>query len=117
MHSEKRNWPRVPLSVTVTYRVDGHDREGTYEVKSVNVSEGGIFIATELPLGLGTEVHLEFHLPNQSESIQASGRVVWCGRTETVGGAMVLGKGIQFTDCTERCRRHLADYVSQFRSS
>ncbi len=117
MHSERRSSPRVPVSVTVTYRVDGHEREGTYRVESVNVSEGGVFVATDVPLGLGTEVHLEFHLPNQSESIQASGRIVWYGRAETAGGGMVLGKGIQFTDCTERCRQHLATYVAQYQRS
>ncbi len=117
MHSENRNTPRVPLSVSVSYWVDGHEREGTYHVSSVNVSEGGIFIATDLPLGLGTEVHLEFHLPNLDEAIQASGRVVWCGRTETADAGTILGKGIQFMECTERCRRHLAAYVTQYHTS
>ncbi len=117
MSAEKRSAPRAPLSVSVTYWVDGHEREGVYQVEAVNVSEGGIFVATELPLGLGTEVHLEFHVPNQKDPLHALGKVVWCGTTNAEQTGVVSGKGIQFTECSEQCRQQLINYVAQYKET
>jgi uncharacterized protein (TIGR02266 family) len=97
--------------------VDGQKREGTYRVKALNVSEGGIFVATDLPLGIGTEVHLEFHVPNQRESFRALGKVVWSGATDTGETGEISGKAIQFTKSTEQCRQQLINYVAEYKKT
>ncbi len=113
MDSEKRKYLRVPLSVSVSYRVNHQTREEAYHVESVNIGEGGIFVKTDLPLGIGTDVELEFSLPNAPEPIRVCGKVVWSGGLETPGKGEVSGKGIRFTECKEHFRKLLTEYVQQ----
>jgi Tfp pilus assembly protein PilZ len=46
------------------------------EETCANVSNGGAFVATDLPIRKGCRLMLEFELPN-GESIEAIGKVVW----------------------------------------
>ena len=111
MRTEKRTSLRVPLSVNVAYWVNQQERKEAYQVESVNVGEGGIFIQTNLPLGIGTEVHLECTLPGGGEPIRLKGKVAWSGGITTTGERRVLGKGVEFTACDDRSREQLLNYI------
>jgi len=112
MGAEKRTSLRVPLSVNVAYWVNQQERKEAYQVESVNVGEGGIFIRTDLPLGIGTEVHLEFTLPGGGELIRLKGKVVWSGGITTTGEKTALGKGIEFMACDDASRQQLLNYIT-----
>lgn len=111
MGIEQRASKRIPLSVVVKYRVNSQERVGTYRVQSVNIGERGIFLKTDLPLGIGTEVQLEFTLPETNEKLRFKGKVVWSGSVKEDGKEPVAGKGINFTGCDDRCRRQLMEYI------
>ncbi|NOY54060.1 MAG: hypothetical protein GXP58_10670 [Deltaproteobacteria bacterium] len=111
MRIEKRTSLRLPLSIHVAYWVHQQERQEVYQVESVNIGAGGIFIRTELPLGIGTEVHLEFTLPGSREPIRIQGKVVWSGGISTKGADKIQGKGIEFTACDDRIRKQLLDYI------
>ncbi len=111
---EKRLSLRVPLSIIVTYWVRQQERKEVYEVEAVNIGEGGIFIKTDIPMGIGTEIQLEFSLPPGGiKPLRISGQVVWSGEAEK-GGKSVFGKGIRFTKCDEHCRKLLAEYIARY---
>ncbi len=114
MRTEKRTSLRVPLSVNVAYWVNQQERKEAYQVESVNIGEGGIFIQTDLPLGIGTEVHLEFTLPGGADPIRVTGKVAWSGGTTTTGERRVLGKGIEFMACDDQSRKQLLDYIEAY---
>jgi uncharacterized protein (TIGR02266 family) len=58
-----------------------------------NISEGGLFIATETALPVSTVISLEFCLPGNQEPVVVSGRVVW---TVSGGPEQSSGMGIEF---------------------
>ncbi len=116
MRIEKRTSLRVPLSVHVAYWVHQQEREEAYRVESINVGEGGIFIQTDLPLGIGTKVHLEFTLPDNGEPIRLEGKVAWSGGIRTPKGEKVWGKGIEFTTGDEQIRKQLLEYIEANRT-
>lgn len=113
MWSERRTSERTPLSVSVTYRVNQQERVEAYRVQTVNVSEDGIFLKTNLPLGIGTKVELEFKLPGHDETLRFYGEVVWSGTANSKEEKKMSGKGIKFTECDDRCRRQLTDYITK----
>lgn len=111
MEMGRRSSPRIPLAVSVAYWVQDQKREEAYVVEAVNVGEGGIFLKTDLPLGIGTEVHLEFSIPGSGQELQLMGKVVW-SKEEIVGEEKrVVGKGIRFTECDNLTRERLAEYM------
>ena len=112
MGAEKRKAERIPFTVNVTYRVADQERNDDYQVQSVNIGEGGIFLKTDLPLGIGTQVRFEFTLPGDDRLLQYQGEVVWAGSIDQKGEGRVTGKGIEFTACDEQCRRILSDYMA-----
>jgi type IV pilus assembly protein PilZ len=112
MGAEKRTSLRIPLSVNVTYRVGEQERAEAYRVCSVNIGEGGIFLETDLPLGIGTEVHLEFSLPGSTETLRFDGKVVWSGEAVDEAGGHALGKGIEFTECDDQCRAQIMQFIA-----
>jgi uncharacterized protein (TIGR02266 family) len=113
MGMEKRASLRIPLSVSVTYRVNGQERKESYRVESVNVGEGGIFLKTDLPLGIGTEIQLDFLLPECDDQCRVNGKVVWSGPIENEALSPVVGKGIQFTEDDEEFKKKLIRYIEK----
>jgi molecular chaperone DnaK len=65
---------------------------------SVNLSPGGIFIATEKPKGVGAIVYLQFALKDGSRLIEGLGQVA---RVVRPGGAEPAGMGVQFLNFDE----------------
>lgn len=69
-NADKRRYRRVDTGYPVTLFCQGE----TYRVKATNLSIGGVFIATKLPLQAGALVHLRLSLPDRT-SIQATAQV------------------------------------------
>ncbi len=113
-HGDKRKSNRVPFVLDVKYWVGTQERVDVYEVRAVNICEDGIFLKTDLPLALGTEVALEFSLPDNSFTMRVTGQVVWTGVTKDVHGNVLKGKGIWFTECSDECRLKLRNFVDAY---
>jgi uncharacterized protein (TIGR02266 family) len=68
--------------------------EGKKEVsRAHNISLGGLFIDSNLPLAVGTTVQLRFQLPTQPEPVEVAGDVRWVVKK---GGGDLSGIGIRF---------------------
>ena len=61
---------------------------------SENILEGGIFIATESPPNVGTEIEIEIPLPDGSQTVKVKGIVRW--HRKMANGAS-SGCGVQFS--------------------
>ncbi len=65
----------------------------------LNISRGGVYIQTDSPHPLGTEIDLEFALPGIEETIKAKGLVVWVHeRAKTSISSYQPGMGIKFKE-------------------
>lgn len=88
--ADNRRYRRLDLDLDLQIRTPG----GNTILRSVNISEGGMFIATEKPAPHGASLTIEARLPTSSGifPIAIDGRVVWTG-----GEKGVSGMGVRFT--------------------
>ncbi|MBI2068397.1 MAG: PilZ domain-containing protein [Deltaproteobacteria bacterium] len=107
--SEKRLFPRKKLRTRVVF--EDETGEGFIYFYSVDVSVGGVYFESDVPLKLGTKVFLSFLLGEGGPMIRSTGQVVRVER-ETGSGFLVLGVGIKFVDISEASRKLIDQYVS-----
>jgi uncharacterized protein (TIGR02266 family) len=84
-----RGLTRVPLETTVRVVCDGRDLSCTCR----NLSRGGMFVQTDLPLPPATEVALEFGLPDGHSVLEPTAQVIWSCEHEADAPC---GMGLQF---------------------
>jgi uncharacterized protein (TIGR02266 family) len=111
----RRRSSRVPIDMLVTYWVDIQDRTQSYKVKSLNLSEEGIFIIIDTPLALGTEVLLRFSLPRSGDTLTVRGEVKWM-RHQSAAEEGPAGKGIRFKDLAPESKRLLKEFIRNTKS-
>jgi uncharacterized protein (TIGR02266 family) len=103
----KRSTRRVPCNLSVSFR----DGETIYRSETLNISNGGILIATNHPLEIGTHIDLTLELPSTPKPITAVGKVAWIGRAPSADGASV-GVGIKFSSIAPSDLKLIVDYVN-----
>jgi CheY-like chemotaxis protein len=82
MVQEKRHSFRCPLLVAVT--VSSTSRL-EFVATSVNISEGGMALASSVPLQVGERVNLKLTLPDTGDTAKISSEVCWSDDTGRVG--------------------------------
>ena len=95
---EKRETTRVSIIAEVTYSVGG---VGVTK-RVTDLSEGGLFIETPVPVGVGTEMRVRFILDGQP--VSAEGRVIYT--------QPYVGMGIEFTGISDLGRLTICEYVA-----
>lgn len=103
----KRATRRVPCYV----RVIVQDGETIYESETLNISNGGILIATDHPLESGGKINLEFQLPNTEELIKAVGKVAWIGGAPA--GTRSTAVGVKFSEIDAEHLKLIVAYVNR----
>lgn len=108
--SINRREPRVPCSSDVTLNVAGQ----TFTGKAVDVSVGGIYIATMSCMQRDDHLSLSFTINGKRPplTISTEGRVAW----ENTGDAknklrLPSGFGVEFVGLDERIRNYLREYI------
>lgn len=104
--ANRRQYPRVSLNLLIQYRFDTLE-EFLCEY-AANISEGGIFIATEQPRDQGSMVYLQFALKDGTKLIEGLGKVAHV----TPASADPAGMGIEFVNFDEDSRDLIAAIVS-----
>jgi len=91
--SEKRIFPRKTLRTRVT--LEDEFGEGFIYFYTTDISLGGVFIESEIPLKVGTKIFLSFALPESEHLIRTTGEVV---RLEKLAPSYsgVSGMGIRY---------------------
>lgn len=99
---------RAPLAVKVRYTTpEGKHIEGL----TGGIGGGGLFIESSAPLAPGTELTVQFALPDRPwEQIKAKAKVAWA-RNKSERYVMFPGMGIQFTEIDEKSQGQLVELV------
>ena len=102
----KRAGLRIPVDFDVRCELRG---SSAIMGRAVNMSTGGIFIATAEPIGLEVKVNLEFLMPDTLNSIKVQGESVW-SRGHKGQTNLSQGTGIRFVGLAEPYLSLIRDY-------
>ncbi len=88
-----------------------------FESRASGIGGGGLFIESAAPLPIGTELAVEFELPDQpSDWLQAKGTVAWaCPKADQY--TFFPGMGVRFTDIAPDVRQRVMDLVSSVKKA
>jgi uncharacterized protein (TIGR02266 family) len=95
-HAKSRASVRVPLALNVCFESRGKVRE----CLMMNLSTGGIFIATESPLPIGTPFNVRIRVEKTAEEIELPGEVASVGVSANLAKEE-RGMGIRFVNLDE----------------
>ena len=109
-----RSYPRAPLAVKVRYTTP----EGKqFDSLTGGIGAGGLFIESSAPLAPGTELAVEFALPDRPwEKHKALAKVAWT-RNKPERHLLFPGMGVQFTNIDEKAREELVELVDALNRS
>ena len=109
-----RSHPRAPLAVKVRYTTP----EGRqFDSLTGGIGAGGLFIESSAPLAPGTELSVEFALPDRPwEKHKAKAKVAWT-RNKPERHLFFPGMGVQFTNIDEKARNELLRLVAALNRS
>ncbi|MDL1872286.1 TIGR02266 family protein [Deltaproteobacteria bacterium PRO3] len=108
---EKRLYPRRPIRTQVVF--ENEDSEGVLYFFSTDISAGGLFLESDIPVKLGTQVFLRFSLTPKARPIQATGEVVRVMRDQNEAGQGKVGIGIRFVYIHPLDRELIQDFINQ----
>jgi uncharacterized protein (TIGR02266 family) len=101
----------------VSMPVDCTTRHVFVSTQVCNISKGGLFIRSDHPLPLNTEVSLVLQLPGTGRSIRATGLVVWNYDMQKGTSHIVPGSGIRFIGLPPPDRAALESYLADLTPS
>jgi len=109
-----RAHPRAPLALKVRYTTP----EGKqFDSLTGGIGAGGLFIESSTPLAPGTELSVEFALPDRPwEKLTAKAKVAWT-RNRPERHLLFPGMGVQFTNIDEKARKELIELVEALNRS
>ncbi len=109
-----RAQPRAPLALKVRYTTP----EGKqFDSLTGGIGGGGLFIESGAPLGPGTELTVEFALPDRpTDKIKAKAKVAWT-RHKPERYLLFPGMGIQFMDLEGKIQEDLVSLVEALNRS
>jgi CheY-like chemotaxis protein len=98
---ERRRYFRCPVSTPVTIQ-----RENTQQVRcfSLNISEGGMALSTQVPLLPGERVRVQFPLPDHEVPLLAESIICWSKKGHL---------GIRFESISDEQKSELQIWLSQ----
>lgn len=107
--AEKRIYPRRVLRSQIVFNDEGG--EGFVYFYSTDISIGGIFLESDVPLNVNTVVSLTFSLQNGTPAIHAQGKVV---RVERIpdDSLPIVGMGLQFSKISDEDKKLIQSYIS-----
>lgn len=105
---QRRSFFRVQARLRVLFEKEGEERnEPPYEGQTLNISGGGMLLATAVELEVGDNLPLLLYLSDR-QSIKATGRVE---RIEYMGAKNIYRAGVVFTTIYENDRDKIIAYV------
>ena len=83
-YSLQREYDRVPMDILVRVRSEDFD----CHLKCANLSAGGVFFSSNIPLPAGAEVYLEFNFASLRYPVKIKASVVWSQEKPPIGFAV-----------------------------
>ena len=112
--AHSRAHPRAPLAIKVRCMTS----EGRhFDSLTGGIGGGGLFIESSAPLAPGTEMTVEFSLPDRpAEKYKAKAKVAWA-RPKPERYILFPGMGVQFTEIDRNAQQRLVDLVDALNRS
>ena len=108
---EKRLFPRKLTDIMVVF--EDEFCEGLIYLYARDMSLGGLYIESTIPIKIGSYVFLSFVLPGKIAKIRATGQIVREKRKEAKRGlGQREGIGIRFVGLSEESAKALSEYVT-----
>jgi len=104
---EARRNGRVRMHTSIDTRSDSNFFTGF----AMDISEGGVFIATVEPVALGTQVELNFTLPG-GRPMKVTGVVRWVRESNARTPELMPGVGVQFTGLPSEVAHAITAFVA-----
>lgn len=101
---ERRREPRYDIKIDVNYT---HDETYLYS-HTGNISEMGIFLVTDHPLPVDTQIELRFAVPGEHEPMQIQGEVRWVVHQ---GSGPQAGMGVKFVEPGDEFRERIRELI------
>jgi type IV pilus assembly protein PilZ len=95
----------------VTWQVDCETEDTFLYAYITNISEMGIFVKTEKPLAVGTELVLRFAPPSTEKTFVLRGVVQWLNPVRPLGENLNPGMGIRFLSLKPDDRERIVEAV------
>lgn len=109
--------PRRQARVPYRVEVHGTSRHNFWTGTTYNVSLGGVFVATESPLPIGTEVTLELRLDAAALPWRVSGIVRWVRPALHASPDHPAGCGVQFESLPPEAESSIRNFILHQRES
>ena len=101
-----RRFDRKSALIPVVVRAEGNKFQAGVRLDTGDLSEGGLFLRSDLLFEVGEDLTLEIPMGNGNVTV-ARGRVAWVTRGS--GAKAAAGMGIEFARLSTHDRRALAD--------
>jgi uncharacterized protein (TIGR02266 family) len=105
---ERRLFARCPLRTRVVF--EDEFGEGLFFVYSRDISMGGIFLASSIPVRIGTMLFLSLTVPPYKRPIRITGQVV---RVIEDSNKQTQGMGVRFIGLSDAAQEKLNKFFSQ----
>jgi type IV pilus assembly protein PilZ len=101
--SERRHHPRLSIAV----EVDFGSENNFYSARTRDISVGGLFIESDVPLPIGTRLRVD--LKFLQKHLHAEGEVTWV----LVGdGEQAVGMGVRFVDLPASASKSIEAFMA-----
>ena len=108
---DRRQSPRLDVILKVRFE----RKEDFQEALIHNISQLGVYLATDRPFDVGYQFLIEIDLPNGKGQIQGKCEVVWVNQVEAKD--YPKGMGVQFTELKSKDRELLTEYLEELGSA
>jgi type IV pilus assembly protein PilZ len=106
-----RREKRAAARVAVLWAVDCETEDTFLYASITNISELGIFVATDSPLPVGTELTLRFAPAGWEEEFVLRGQVQWTNELRADGDDINPGMGVKFIELSLADRERLVEAI------
>lgn len=106
---ERRAHRRAPLKAVISLTSENNFYSGF----TIDISRGGIFVATETPLPLHYACEVEFTLPDERGMILATCEVQWVRAPGGGDDGPPPGMGLRFLELPDEAQERIDEFVEQ----
>ena len=104
---DRRSSPRLDVILRVRFE----KKEDFQEALIHNISQMGVYLATDRPFDVGYQFLIEIDLPNDKGQIKGTCEVVWVNEVEAED--YPKGMGVRFVELTAKHQDILEDYLRE----
>ena len=104
---DRRRSPRVDVVLKVRFQ----SKEDLQEALIQNISQVGVYLATDTPFDAGYQFNMEIDLPGEKGTIKGRCEVAWVNEIEVED--YPKGMGVQFIDLTQKDQELLEGYLAE----